>query len=84
MPSTDTKPELTAKASMAQPVSQPAVYANGLRCRGKVGLNTIICLGNMKEGNRLEYMGADERAILKLVLKRSKVVEHGRDACYSG
>jgi hypothetical protein len=26
-----TKPELTAKASMAQPVSQPAVYANGLR-----------------------------------------------------
>jgi hypothetical protein len=32
MPSTDTKPELTAKASMAQPVSQPAVYANGLIC----------------------------------------------------
>jgi hypothetical protein len=30
MPSTDTKPELTAKASMAQPVSQPTVYANGL------------------------------------------------------
>jgi hypothetical protein len=30
MPSTDPKPELTAKASMAQPVSQPAVYANGL------------------------------------------------------
>jgi hypothetical protein len=30
MPSTDTKPEVTAKASMAQPVSQPAVYANGL------------------------------------------------------
>jgi hypothetical protein len=30
MPSTDTKPELTAKASIAQPVSQPAVYANGL------------------------------------------------------
>jgi hypothetical protein len=30
MPSTDTKPELTAKASMAQPISQPAVYANGL------------------------------------------------------
>jgi hypothetical protein len=30
MPSTDIKPELTAKASMAQPVSQPAVYANGL------------------------------------------------------
>jgi hypothetical protein len=31
MPSTDTKPELTTKASMAQPVSQPAVYANGLK-----------------------------------------------------
>jgi hypothetical protein len=31
MPSTDTKPELTAKASMAQPVSQTAVYASGLR-----------------------------------------------------
>jgi hypothetical protein len=30
MPSTNPKPELTAKASMAQPVSQPAVYANGL------------------------------------------------------
>jgi hypothetical protein len=30
MPSTDTNPELTAKLSMAQPVSQPAVYANGL------------------------------------------------------
>jgi CRISPR/Cas system CMR-associated protein Cmr3 (group 5 of RAMP superfamily) len=30
MPSTNSKPELTAKASMAQPVSQPAVYANGL------------------------------------------------------
>jgi hypothetical protein len=31
MPSTDIKPELTAKTSMAQPVSQPAVYANGLK-----------------------------------------------------
>jgi hypothetical protein len=31
MPSTDTKPELTAKASMAQPVSQPAVCSSGLR-----------------------------------------------------
>jgi hypothetical protein len=30
MSSTDTKPELTAKASMAQPVSQPAVYTSGL------------------------------------------------------
>jgi hypothetical protein len=31
MPSTDTKPELTARASMAQPISQPAVYANRLK-----------------------------------------------------
>jgi hypothetical protein len=31
MPSTGTKAELTAKASMAQPISQPAVYANGLK-----------------------------------------------------
>ena len=30
-PSTDRKLELTAKASMAQPVSQPAVCSNGLR-----------------------------------------------------
>jgi hypothetical protein len=30
MPSTDIKLELTAKASMAQPVSQPAVCSNGL------------------------------------------------------
>jgi len=29
-PSTDRKLELTAKASMAQPVSQPAVFSNGL------------------------------------------------------
>ena len=30
LPSTDRKLELTAKASMAQPVSQPAVCCNGL------------------------------------------------------
>ena len=30
MPSTDRKLELTAKASMAQPVSQPAACSNGL------------------------------------------------------
>jgi hypothetical protein len=29
MPSTDPKPELTAKTSMAQPVSQTAVYPMG-------------------------------------------------------
>jgi hypothetical protein len=31
MPSIYTKIELIAKTSMAQPVSQPAVYANGLK-----------------------------------------------------
>jgi len=31
MPSTDRKPELTAKASMAQPISQPALCCNGLK-----------------------------------------------------
>jgi hypothetical protein len=46
MPSNDPKPELTAKASMAQPVSQPAVYANGLmkyrvnkKCGGSGGVS---------------------------------------------
>jgi len=31
MPSTDRKLELTAKASKAQPISQPAVCYNGLK-----------------------------------------------------
>ena len=31
MPSTDRKLELTAKASMAQPVSHPAVCSSGLK-----------------------------------------------------
>ena len=31
VPSTDRKLELTAKASMAQPISQPAVCSNGLK-----------------------------------------------------
>ena len=34
MPSTDRKLELTAKASMAQPVSQTAVCSNGLNTQG--------------------------------------------------
>jgi hypothetical protein len=42
IPSTDPKPELTANASMAQPVSQPAVYANGLNSilSHKIAFNT--------------------------------------------
>jgi hypothetical protein len=39
MPSADPKPELTAKASMAQPVSQPAVYANGLMKSFPIGIS---------------------------------------------
>jgi len=35
MPSIDRKLELTAKASMAQPVSQPALGCNGLNRRGR-------------------------------------------------
>jgi len=31
MPSTERKLELTVKASMAQPISQPAVCSNGLK-----------------------------------------------------
>jgi hypothetical protein len=44
MPSTDTKPELTAKASMAQPVSQPAVYANGLISVGSCYLLCVLAI----------------------------------------
>jgi hypothetical protein len=47
MPSTDPKPELTAKASMAQPVSQPAVYATGLimweGCSEALGQSKFKC-----------------------------------------
>jgi hypothetical protein len=42
MPSTDTKPELTAKASMAQPVSQPAVYASGLTTKLPSGSYQVL------------------------------------------
>ena len=35
MPSTDRKLELTAKASMAQPVSEPALCCNGLKRSGR-------------------------------------------------
>jgi hypothetical protein len=51
MPSTDTKPELTAKASMVQPVSQPAVYAKGLRKLEKnlkIGRRRHKCSGELK------------------------------------
>jgi hypothetical protein len=44
MPSTDTKPQLTAKALMAQPVSQPAVYANGLSISEQTAINSLHSL----------------------------------------
>ena len=40
MPSTDRKLELTAKSSMAQTVSQPAVCCNGLRAK-KSGIKPV-------------------------------------------
>jgi hypothetical protein len=43
MPSTDPKPEITAKASMAKPVSHPAVYANGLKGRHFETVEEIHC-----------------------------------------
>jgi len=47
MPSTDRKLELTAKASMAQPVSQLAVCSNGLTLLHTVNTcNTITLLQN--------------------------------------
>jgi hypothetical protein len=42
MPSSETKPELTTKASMAQPVSQLAVYANGLTERKSSSVNVWV------------------------------------------
>jgi hypothetical protein len=50
MPSTDTKPELTAKASMAQPASQPAVYANGLTQAEQLACTiTILIYGHAND-----------------------------------
>jgi hypothetical protein len=42
MPSTDRKLELTAKASMAQPVSQPAVCSNGLTYLKRMSLQHAV------------------------------------------
>ena len=46
VPSTDRKLELTAKASMAQPVSQTAVCSNGIKTGAYVGINKTY--GNIK------------------------------------
>ena len=43
MPSTDRKLELTAKASMAQPVSQPAVCGNGLKQENNITSSVYDC-----------------------------------------
>jgi len=47
MPSTERKLELTAKASMAQPVSQPALCCNGL---------TINHICNFVSQNIVDYI----------------------------
>jgi hypothetical protein len=44
MPSTDTKPELTAKTSMAQPVSKPVVHANGLKRKENFCIQVLKCV----------------------------------------
>jgi hypothetical protein len=48
MPSTDRKPELTTKASMAQPISQLTVYASGLTIRLKIKPGPIHRLKTLK------------------------------------
>jgi hypothetical protein len=53
MPSTDRKLELTAKASMAQPVSQPVVCSNGLNARTLVLMPTICFILGAKHNNLL-------------------------------
>jgi hypothetical protein len=55
MPSTDRKLELKAKTSVAQTVSQPAVYAKGLMLYGffffffflKIRTKHVQCVGRM-------------------------------------
>jgi len=42
MPSTDRRLELTAKASMAQTVSQPALCCNGLKPLVFTGLSSVL------------------------------------------
>ena len=43
MPSTDRKLELTAKDSMAQPVSQTAVCSNGVTDEGCTSFSNFTC-----------------------------------------
>jgi hypothetical protein len=54
IPSTDTKPELTAKASMAQPLSQPVVYANGL----------IVCSVSQPAVSKSVYVAPNDRIVI--------------------
>jgi len=52
MPSTDRKLELTAKASMAQPVSQPALCCYGLTLAAHETVCLATRLGRLMPGNR--------------------------------
>ena len=52
MPSTDRKLELTAKASMAQPVSQTAVCSNGLNTHlSWLKFKALSCMWHFSERN---------------------------------
>ena len=59
MPSTDRKLELTAKASMAQPVSQTAVCSNGLikRPSGQQGVKQKTVISNCFKINFVYIFG---------------------------
>jgi len=69
MPSTDRKLELTAKASMAQPVSQTAVCSNGL-----TNLNSIQeeIKSTMKSGNAC-YHSVQNPLSSSLLFKNLKI-----------
>jgi len=62
MPSTDRKLELTAKSSMAQPVSQPALYCNGLSYMGHMTAPSLsettecVVLGRCKSEETVAYL----------------------------
>jgi hypothetical protein len=66
MPSTDTKPELTAKA---QPVSQPAVYANGLNinCKNMSVVQTLYV--SLQQDANIKITQDTQRQLLEKLKK---------------
>jgi hypothetical protein len=67
MPSTERKLELTAKASIAQPVSQPAVCSNGLRKYSLCILRVMwkVQLDSLKKGY---FLGVPEVQLTKAAI----------------